>query len=122
MDADVAELVDRLLQTHRRPDGKEYTYKELSQAASGAFSPTYFAKLRNGEIRSPGRDGLLFLCKFFKVSASYFFPELDELEATTPDEDTQIEIALRGSSLSEDVQQHIQGLIKAIRQNREGEP
>ncbi len=121
MDATVAELVDRLLQTHRRDDGKEYTYKELSQTSGGAFSPTYFAKLRNGDIKNPGRDGLLFLCRFFKVPATYFFPELDELEPTMPDEDKQIEIALRGSSLSEDVQEHIQGLIKAIRQKKEGE-
>ncbi len=122
MDANIAELVDRLLQTHRRGDGKEYTFIVLSQASGGEFSPTFFAKLRNGDIKNPGRDGLLFLCRFFKVSATYFFPELDELEPTTPDEDTQIKIALRGSSLSEDVQEHIQGLIKAIRRKREGEP
>jgi transcriptional regulator with XRE-family HTH domain len=120
MDATVAELVDQLFRTHLRPDGREYGYKELSDASNGEFSPRYFAKLRKGDIKSPGRDGLLFLCKFFRVPASYFFPELDELAPNQPREDERIQIVLRSSSLSEEVQHHLQALIKAIGQEEKG--
>lgn len=121
MGTNVADLVDHLFRTHLRPDGKEYSHVELSQASNGEFSPAYFGQLRSGKIKNPGRDSLLFLCKFFKVPASYFFPELDDLAPTSPNEDELIQLALRSTSLSEDVQEHLQGLIKAIRERKEDE-
>ncbi len=123
MGATVADLVDQLFRTHLRPNGGEYSYTELSHASNGEFSPRYFAKLRTGDIKNPGRDGLLFLCKFFRVPASYFFPELDELEPEQLNQDESIQIALRSSGLPEDAQQHLQALIKAMRQDdKKGNP
>lgn len=115
----VAELVDRLFQTHRRPDGKEYSFHEVAAKLDGQLSPGYLAKLRNGTSGNPSRQSLLLLCQFFKVPASYFFPELDDLAAEEPSEDEKIALALRSSSLPEEVQDHIQGLIKAIRKQRD---
>src|SRR5690349_5222471 len=75
----VAELVDDLFHTHRKPDGREYTHKEVSLALGGAVEPSHLSKLRTGKIPNPGRETLLALCHFFQVQPSYFFPELDAL-------------------------------------------
>lgn len=115
----VAELVDRLFQTHRRPDGKEYSFHEVAAKLNGQLSPGYLAKLRNGTSGNPSRQSLLLLCQFFKVPSSYFFPELDDLTAEEPSEDEKLTIALRSSSLPEDVLDLIQGLIKVGRKQRE---
>ncbi len=61
LNSQVAQLVDNLFTRKRRLDGDEYSYAELAHASGGQFSGTYFAKLRRGEIKNPGRDGLLFL-------------------------------------------------------------
>lgn len=111
----VAELIDQLFQTHRRPDGKEYSFHEVSAKLNGQLSPGYLAKLRNGTSGNPSRQSLLLLCQFFKVPASYFFPELDDLAEEEPSEDEKIAIVLRSSSLSEDVQNLIQGMIRVAR-------
>jgi transcriptional regulator with XRE-family HTH domain len=71
-----AELIDQLFRTHRKPDGKEYSYVELSSALGGALEPSHIGKLRAGTIQNPKRDTLLLLCQFFRVSPTYFFPEL----------------------------------------------
>jgi len=113
MGKSTAELVDHLFKTCLKENGREYSYREVSRAMDGQVSPAALAKLRSGEIENPGRQVLLLLCKFFKVPASYFFPELDDLAAVSTDEE-RIEIALRATSLPRDVQQHIQWLIKAI--------
>src|SRR6188768_2513129 len=82
-----ADLVDALFLTHRRPDGKEYTYQEVSNGINGELDPSYITKVRKGIIKNPGRDALKLLCFFFHVPASYFFPELDAL--TAPDENSE---------------------------------
>lgn len=106
---------NQLFQTHRRPDGKEYSFHEVAAKLDGQLSPGYLAKLRNGTSGNPSRQSLLLLCQFFKVPASYFFPELDDLAEEEPSEDEKIAIALRSSSLSEDVQNLIQGMIRVAR-------
>src|SRR5205085_11944420 len=51
------------------------------------IEPSHLGKLRNGTIQNPKRDTLSALCRFFQVSPTYFFPELDGLgapEGTVP--------------------------------------
>ncbi|MDP9310471.1 MAG: helix-turn-helix domain-containing protein, partial [Chloroflexota bacterium] len=93
----VAELVDRLFKTHRRPDGREYTYHEVADALGGAIDSTSLSKLRSGAITNPGRRSLLLLCQFFHVPAAYFFPELDVLapQDTTISAEEQLHAAFR---------------------------
>jgi transcriptional regulator with XRE-family HTH domain len=115
----VAELVDHLFKTRRRPDGKEYTYQEVENATDKRLSASYIRKLREGMIRNPGRDALMELCFFFRVPASYFFPELEAL--APPEEYTQqdqLHVALRSLEVSPDVKEHLQGLIDALRQHQ----
>lgn len=113
----VAELVEDLFRTHCRPDGREYTNREVSLALDGQVEPSHLSKLRNGRITNPGRDTLLLLCRFFNVSPSYFFPELDMSQINEASEHPQAEalhVALRSSGLSPQVQEKLEALIRAL--------
>ncbi|PLS80243.1 MAG: hypothetical protein CYG59_09045 [Chloroflexi bacterium] len=117
----VAELVDRLFKTHRRPDGREYTYHEVADALGGAIDSTSLSKLRSGAITNPGRRSLLLLCQFFHVPASYFFPELDVLapQDTTISAEEQLHAAFRSMGVPGSVQEHLVGVAKAFHKERE---
>jgi transcriptional regulator with XRE-family HTH domain len=122
-DRSIAELVDALFQTHRRPDGKEYTYQEVSNGINGELDPSYITKVRKGIIKNPGRDALKLLCLFFHVPASYFFPELDSLAAPEGDPEQQkkdnIRMALRSAGLTPEAQAHVESLIDMLRQKKD---
>lgn len=76
----VAELVDRLFQTRLHPEGRPYTYREVTTAMGGDISYNHIKSLHLGSIKNPTRETLLALCLFFRVHPTYFFPELDEIE------------------------------------------
>lgn len=112
----VAELVDELFWTHRRPDGREYTYDEVSTALGGKIDPGYLSKLRRGKIKNPGREALLALCRFFKVRPDYFFPEIvapyDEQQPEDP-----MQVALRSTKLRPAVRKKIEELLQALHED-----
>jgi transcriptional regulator with XRE-family HTH domain len=116
----VAELVDDLFKTHKKSDGTEYTYQEVSTGVDNKLDPGYLWKLRKGKIENHGRNALMLLCIFFRVPASYFFPELDNLQPAA-DADEQIQFALRSTRLPADVQNQLQELIKVLRQQHNPE-
>lgn len=113
----VAELVDNLFKVYRHPNGQEYSYQEVSSALDGALDPSYIAKVRKGVIKNPGRDALKSLCQFFRVPASYFFPDLEPLNGRERqlDERETIRVALRSAGLSTEAQAHVEGLIEMLR-------
>jgi transcriptional regulator with XRE-family HTH domain len=112
----VAELVDDLFRTRRRSDGREYTYMDVAVKLNGAVEPSHLSKIRNGKITNPGRDTLLALCRFFEVSPTYFFPELDlPLDKPAEPEDP-LQVALRSTGLQPEVQKKLEELIKAMQQ------
>jgi transcriptional regulator with XRE-family HTH domain len=78
----IALLVDNLFKMRRRPDGKEYSYQEVENALEKRLTASYVRKLRTGLIPNPGRDALIELCTFFRVPISYFFPELEQEDAS----------------------------------------
>ncbi len=116
----VAELIDQLFRTHRRPDGREYTYKEVSLALDRAVEPSHLSKLRTGKITNPGRETLLGLCRFFQVPPSYFFPELElssqSADSSIDNQASPVQIALRSTGLSPEVQEKLEELIRALQQ------
>ncbi len=116
----IAELVDDLFKTHRKGDGTEYTYQEVMNGVGGKLDTGYLWKLRKGKIENPGRNALMLLCVFFRVPASYFFPELDDL-APSSEADEQLQCALRSTRLPADVQNQLQQLIKVLRQQHRTE-
>jgi transcriptional regulator with XRE-family HTH domain len=121
--ANVAELVDQLFKRYRRPDGREYTYQEVSNALAGEIDISTISKIRSGVINNPGRKALLLLCHFFQVPASYFFPELEPLAPrdTTPTPEEQLESAFRSMGVPSDVQEHLVGVARAFKKQRESQ-
>ena len=114
----IAQLIDDLLYTHRKPDGREYTYKEIAEALDRRVEPSHLSKLRTGKITNPGRETLLDLCRFFQIPPSYFFPELDILPKPpiTSTTDEALHVTLRSSGLRPHVQTKLEELIQALRQ------
>src|SRR3712207_2762127 len=102
----IADLVDHLFKTRRRPDGKEYTYQEISDALGGELEPSHLAKIRKGKIPNPSWKTLRHLCLFFQVPAAYFFPDLEAIAPPSEEMETQdcIALALRSAGLPPDVQ------------------
>jgi transcriptional regulator with XRE-family HTH domain len=69
----LAEKVDHLFLTVRRPDGREYTYDEVESGTGGRVSRSYVWKLRKGRNRNPSLEVVEALAGFFGVPAGYFF-------------------------------------------------
>lgn len=115
----VAELIDELFKTHRRPDGREYTYLEVAEALKGRIDPGNISRLRTGKNKDPRRETLLALCQFFKVPGSYFFPELEPIPTTSPEEEELS--AVTRASTSEAIQRKVQELIAAIKKEVKNE-
>lgn len=49
---------DRLLDTHRKPDGSRWQLKEIEDATNGFVKGGYLTNLKKGRIRQPGFDRL----------------------------------------------------------------
>lgn len=80
----LAEKINHLFDTIRRPDGTPHSNDEVAVAMADGDGPTisgsYLWLLRKGERDNPTKKHLEALAKFFDVSPSYFFDE-DESEA-----------------------------------------
>lgn len=113
-----AELIDHLFQTHKRPDGKEYSLTEVSEALDGDVAPSYLSRLRNGKINNPGRETLIGLCRFFKVAPTYFFPELADLDLEQKVFTKDITLIFRGDSLDRESRIKLDELIAALNRSQ----
>ena len=69
----LAEKVDHLFLTVRRPDGREHTYDDVESGTRGRVSRSYVWKLRKGRNRNPSLEVVEALSEFFGVPAGYFF-------------------------------------------------
>jgi len=72
----LAEKLDRLFQTKRSPNGREYTYAEVATGITvkgiAAISAAYLCDLRNGTKENPRIKHLEALADFFDVPVTYF--------------------------------------------------
>lgn len=69
----IAAKIEYLLNTVRRPDGREYTYDEIERGTKGHVSRSYVWKLRNGRSQNPSLDVIESLAEFFHVPPEFFF-------------------------------------------------
>ncbi len=71
--------LNKLFESNRRLDGREYTYAEVSRLIEERYkisiASSYVGKLRTGMESNPTRDIISPLARFFGVSPDYFFPE-----------------------------------------------
>lgn len=116
---DVAELIDQLFKTYRHPSGREYTYAEVARELNDELDPTYIGKLRQGTIKNPGRNALLLLCMFFRVPASYFFPELETAsEQDDAPRNLDAEITRKAADLSTESKHALLAFLDSLRRGR----
>jgi transcriptional regulator with XRE-family HTH domain len=120
----IAEKIDYLFRTVRRPDGREFTYDEVEQGTDGRVSRSYVWKLRHGRNRNPSLDVIEALSEFFHVPPQYFFgadlQENEEARAAAEVaallQDTRArEVARRARGLSPASLEAVNGLITSLR-------
>ncbi|WP_054536939.1 helix-turn-helix domain-containing protein [Herpetosiphon geysericola] len=110
----IADLINGLFRSYPRPDGREYTNKEVCEALQQSLQESHLSRLRKGKIPNPSRETILALCQFFKVPASYFFPELyDDQVQSNPDV-----INALFNTVSIDIKQKVLELIQTIGRDR----
>jgi transcriptional regulator with XRE-family HTH domain len=113
----LADLIDDLFRSHRKPNGREYSHVEVCLALGGVIEPSHLGKLRNGTIQNPKRDTLLALCRFFQVSPTYFFPELHGLDASNGPAPAQVDLinALMATiKLPPEAKRHLAAFLRAL--------
>lgn len=127
----LAEKIDILFQTVRRPNDEQFSHEEVARAcreASGeSFSAPYLWQLRTGRRTNPTKRHLEALAQFFQVPASYFFDEdsstaiAKELELLAALRDAEVRsVALRAVNLSREGIGTISDMIDVIaRRERE---
>lgn len=114
----LASKLRRLLDVHRRPDGKKFTLRDLEAAIPAAtaddpegpvsVSYSYLSQLLSGARTNPTADVLRGLIRFFDVPPAYFLGRLDEVDDVEADLDLREamrvtgvrEIAVRAAKLS----------------------
>lgn len=127
----LAERIERLFRTVRRPNREPYSNEEVARAcreASGeSFSTTYLWQLRTGRRDNPTKRHLEALAQFFQVPPAYFFE--DEQSARIAEElvllgalrDAGVrDVALRAVTLSPEGLGTISDMIEAIARREAG--
>lgn len=88
----IAERLQYLFETVRKPDGKKHTYREVLAGIEDAGGPSlsigYLSQLVTGARANPMMDAITALAAFFKVPLAYFDATKD-----TTDTDEQLKLA-----------------------------
>src|SRR5215216_1124109 len=71
----IAQKVERLLDTYRRPDGHRWTGQQLDEATGGVVTRSYVTNLRKGRVESPGYEKLAALAKAMGFPPEVWFDE-----------------------------------------------
>jgi transcriptional regulator with XRE-family HTH domain len=107
----LAARVDKLFQAVRRPDGREYSHREIAEAITAAGEPishSYIGQLRAGDKDNPTLRHLRALARFFGVPVEYFTSDVvaaevnRELDVLAALKELRVQtVALRQSVLPE---------------------
>jgi len=118
----LAEKIDLLFKTFRKPDGSQYTYQEVEEGTGKAVTGAYVWKLRTGKAENPSYKVLKVLSDFFEVPVSFFFEEevseeyLQNLKLATQLREASVQhIALRAGDLDEAGKRAVLEMIEYVR-------
>jgi len=118
----LAEKIDLLFKTFRKPDGSQYTYQEVEEGTGKAITGAYVWKLRTGKAENPSYKVLKVLSDFFEVPVSFFFEEevseeyLQNLKLATQLREAGVQhIALRAGDLDEAGKRAVLEMIEYVR-------
>ena len=82
----IAQRFERLMETYRRPDGRQWTGQELDEATGGVVTRSYVTNLRKGRIDNPGYEKLRAIAKVMGFPPELWFQERVELGAPDLDD------------------------------------
>ncbi len=74
----VAHKFERFLDTHRRPDGQQWSGADLAKATGGVVPRSYVTNLRKGRIENPGYEKLRAIAKAMGFPPALWFKDGDE--------------------------------------------
>lgn len=126
---DLAQRLDYLFKTVKRPDGSEYSYEDVQKGTNKAVTAAYVWRLRTGKAANPGYWIIKALSDFFNVNPNYFFQDEQKAKAIVEDransnlaerfQNSSVrDVALRASELDESGRQAILGMIEYILQEK----
>jgi transcriptional regulator with XRE-family HTH domain len=129
----LAARVDKLFRTVRRPDGREYSHREVADAITAAGEPishSYIGQLRAGDKDNPTLRHLRALARFFGVPVEYFTSDVvaaevnRELDVLAALKELRVQtVALRQSVLPEAQRSlaQLSRIMDAIRELEQGD-
>ena len=80
----IAQKFERLMETYRRPDGRQWTGQELDEATNGVVPRSYITNLRKGRIDNPVTKNLRAIAKVMGFPPELWFQERVEFGAGAP--------------------------------------
>lgn len=116
----IAEKIDLLFKTITRPDGKEYSYRDIEELSGDAISGTAIWKVRTGQTKNPTPKLLQALSQAFEVPLAYFSQEsvspedVPAFQAQYQSDQMVEQIALRASKLDDEGKQAILDMIDLV--------
>ena len=72
----VARIVERLLEGHRREDGRRWGGVELERATGGVVTRSYVINLRKGRLENPGYEKMLAIAKAMGFPPEAWFDDV----------------------------------------------
>jgi transcriptional regulator with XRE-family HTH domain len=108
----VSQKFERLLDTHRRPDGSRWTGQLLDEATGGVVTRSYFTNLRKGRIESPGYEKMAAIAKAMGFPPEAWFEE---------GQSTNVESAPK-ENVARSIAGRVEHLFDAVRNPATGEP
>jgi transcriptional regulator with XRE-family HTH domain len=125
--ATLAQRLDHLFDTVRRPDGQEYTNEHVANAVSATgvtISQSYIWQLRKQKKDNPTLKHLQALADFFGVPPAYFFDDAvagqidDQIEALRAEREhggPEVRLmAMRAGELSADRRRQVMELLDVV--------
>lgn len=79
----LADKLNRLLDLHRRPDGRRHSLRDVAKGVAKAGAPlsaSYLSQLLTGQRDNPSGAVLQGLARFFRVDVGYFLGEPQDIE------------------------------------------
>lgn len=104
----IADKINDLFETIRKPDGRPYSNQEVADSADG-LSRSYLSRLRKGVAENPSFEIVSAIARHFNVSMDYFI-DTD----MGGDKLLSLSISKRARSLSPQAQRVLLGIIEGL--------
>ncbi len=117
----ISKRLDLLFKTITKPDGQEFSYRDIEELTGNAVSSTAIWKLRTGKTQNPKQSTLQALSEAFQVPISYFFAETvtsEDIPAYREQYHSDMlveQIALRSQDLDNEGKRTILDMINYVR-------